>query len=196
MLDKNEIELFRDNVKKFLENEVAPHYNQWEKAEIFPRELWNKMGENGLLCVDVPEEYGGFGANFRLSAVIVEEASRAGFSSLASNISVHSDIVAPYILHLGNEEQKKTWLPKMVTGEAVGAIGMTEPGAGSDLQGLKARADKDGDGYSINGQKNLYHQWSALRRDRAGHQDRPQRWLQRHDVVHRGLHAGRLCPWP
>jgi len=81
MLDQNEIELFRDNVKKFLENEVAPHYDQWEKAEMFPRELWNKMGENGLLCVDVPEEYGGFGANFRLSAVIVEEASRAGFGA-------------------------------------------------------------------------------------------------------------------
>ncbi len=116
MLDQNEIELFRDNVKKFLENEVAPHYDQWEKAEMFPRELWNKMGENGLLCVDVPEEYGGFGANFRLSAVIVEEASRAGFGALASNISVHSDIVAPYILHLGYEEQKQAWLPKMVTG--------------------------------------------------------------------------------
>ena len=153
MLDQNEIELFRDNVKKFLENEVAPHYEQWEKAEMFPRELWNKLGENGLLCVDVPEEYGGFGANFRLSAVIVEEASRAGYGALASNISVHSDIVAPYILHLGTEEQKQAWLPKMVTGEAVGAIGMTEPGAGSDLQGMKTRADKDGDGYSINGQK-------------------------------------------
>ena len=153
MLDQNEIELFRDNVKKFLENEVAPHYDQWEKAEMFPRELWNKMGENGLLCVDVPEEYGGFGANFRLSAVIVEEASRAGYGALASNISVHSDIVAPYILHLGSEEQKQTWLPKMVSGEAVGAIGMTEPGAGSDLQGMKTRADKDGDGYKISGQK-------------------------------------------
>ena len=153
MLDQNEIELFRDNVKKFLENEVAPHYDQWEKAEMFPRGLWNKMGENGLLCVDVPEEYGGFGANFRLSAVIVEEASRAGYGALASNISVHSDIVAPYILHLGSEEQKQTWLPKMVSGEAVGAIGMTEPGAGSDLQGMKTRADKDGDGYKISGQK-------------------------------------------
>ncbi|MDX1802947.1 MAG: acyl-CoA dehydrogenase family protein [Alcanivorax sp.] len=153
MLDQNEIELFRDNVKKFLENEVAPHYDQWEKDEKFPRELWNKLGEAGLLCVDVPEEYGGFGATFRLSAVIVEEASRAGYGALASNISVHSDIVAPYILHLGSEEQKQAWLPKMVTGEAVGAIGMTEPGAGSDLQGMKTRADKDGDGYQINGQK-------------------------------------------
>ena len=153
MLDQNEIELFRDNVRKFLEKEIAPHYDQWEKEEKFPRELWNQLGENGFLCVDVPEAYGGFGADFRLSAVIVEEASRLGFGALASNLSVHSDIVAPYILHLGTEEQKQAWLPKMVTGEAVGSIGMTEPGAGSDLQGMKTRAEKDGDHYVINGQK-------------------------------------------
>ena len=153
MLDQNEIDLFRDNVRKFLEKEVAPHYDQWEKDEKLPRDLWNRMGENGLLCVDVPEQYGGFGADFRLSAIMVEEASRMGFGALASNLSVHSDIVAPYILHLGSEEQKQTWLPKMVSGEAVGAIGMTEPGAGSDLQGMKTRAEKDGDGYVINGQK-------------------------------------------
>lgn len=153
MLDQNEIDLFRDNVRKFLEKEVAPHYDQWEKDEKLPRDLWNRMGENGLLCVDVPEQYGGFGADFRLSAIMVEEASRMGFGALASNLSVHSDIVAPYILHLGSEEQKQTWLPKMVSGEAVGAIGMTEPGAGSDLQGIKTRADKDGDGYVISGQK-------------------------------------------
>ncbi|MCH2556380.1 MAG: acyl-CoA dehydrogenase family protein [Alcanivorax sp.] len=153
MLDQNEIDLFRDNVRKFLEKEVQPHYDQWEKDEKLPRELWNRMGENGLLCVDVPEQYGGFGADFRLSAVMVEEASRMGFGALASNLSVHSDIVAPYILHLGTEEQKQAWLPKMVTGEAVGSIGMTEPGAGSDLQAMKTRAEKDGDGYVINGQK-------------------------------------------
>lgn len=152
-LDSAEIELFRDNVRKFFEKEVAPFYEQWEKNEITPREIWNKLGENGLLCVDVPEQYGGFGASFRLSAVVVEEASRLGFGGLASNISVHSDIVAPYILHLGTEEQKQTWLPKMVSGEAVGAIGMTEPGAGSDLQGMKTRAEKDGDQLVINGQK-------------------------------------------
>lgn len=152
-LDQAEIELFRDNVRKFFEKEVAPFYEQWEKDEITPREIWNKMGENGLLCVDVPEEYGGFGANFRLSSIVVEEASRMGFSGLASNISVHSDIVAPYILHLGSEEQKQTWLPKMVSGEAVGAIGMTEPGAGSDLQSMKTRAERDGDSLVINGQK-------------------------------------------
>lgn len=152
-LDQAEIDLFRDNVRKFLEKEIEPHYAQWEKEEILPREVWQKLGENGFLCVDVPEQYGGFGASFRLSAIVVEEASRLGFSGLASNLSVHSDIVAPYILHLGSEAQKQAWLPKMVSGEAVGAIGMTEPGAGSDLQGMKTKAEKDGDGYLISGQK-------------------------------------------
>lgn len=153
MLDQSEIELFRDNLRKYLEKEILPHYAQWEKEEILPREVWTGLGENGFLCVDVPEEYGGYGASFRLSAIVVEEASRMGFGGLASNISVHSDIVAPYILHLGTEEQKQTWLPKMVTGEAIGAIGMTEPGAGSDLQGMKTRAERDGDHFLINGQK-------------------------------------------
>lgn len=161
MLDASEIELFRDTLRRFLENEVAPHYDTWERDKLFPRELWNRLGENGFLCVDVPEEYGGFGADFQLSAVVIEEVARMGFGALATNLSVHSDIVAPYILHLGSEEQKQTWLPRMVTGEAVGCIGMTEPGAGSDLQGMKTRAEKDGDGYKINGQKtfitNGYH---------------------------------------
>src|SRR5690349_9729555 len=99
--DAAEIELFRDNVRKFLEKEVAPHYDRWEKDEIFPRSLWSALGENGFLCVDVPEAYGGSGASFRLSAVVIEEISRMGFGALSSNVSVHSDIVAPYILHLG-----------------------------------------------------------------------------------------------
>lgn len=153
MLDQSEIELFRDNVQRFIEQEIMPHYEQWEKDEIIPRSVWETLGEQGLLCVDMPEEYGGFGANFRLSAVVVEEFSRAGCSGLASNISVHSDIVAPYILHLGTEEQKQTWIPKMVAGQAIGSIGMTEPGAGSDLQSMKTRAEKQGDEYTINGQK-------------------------------------------
>ncbi|MBC7173000.1 MAG: acyl-CoA dehydrogenase family protein, partial [Polyangiaceae bacterium] len=146
--DAAEIELFRDNVRKFLEKEVAPFYDRWEKDEIFPRSLWSNLGENGFLCVDVPEEYGGSGAPFRMSAVIIEEISRMGFGALASNVSVHSDIVGPYILHLGNEAQKQAWLPKMVSGEAVGAIAMTEPGAGSDLQGMKMRAVVEGDHYA------------------------------------------------
>ncbi|MCB1644823.1 MAG: acyl-CoA dehydrogenase family protein [Pseudomonadales bacterium] len=152
-LDAAEKALFRDSVKKFLDAEVEPHYEAWEKAEIWPRELWRKLGENGFLCVDLPEAYGGFGASFELSAVVVEEMSRAGYGALASGVSVHSDIVAPYILHLGSEAQKARWLPAMASGEVVGAIGMTEPGAGSDLQGMKTSAVRDGDDFVINGQK-------------------------------------------
>ena len=152
-LDASEKALFRESVKKFLEAEVEPHYEAWEKNEIWPRELWNKLGENGFLCVDMSSEYGGFDASFELSCVVVEEVSRAGYGALASGISVHSDIVAPYIMHLGSEEQKQRWLPGMVSGEIVGAIGMTEPGAGSDLQGMKTSAEKDGDEFVINGQK-------------------------------------------
>lgn len=152
-LTQEERELFRDNFRKFLAKEILPDYEQWEKAEIYPREVWNKLGENGYLCVDVPEAYGGYGASFGLSAIVVEELGRAGLGALCSSVSVHSDIVAPYILHLGTEEQKQTWLPKMVTGEAVGAIAMTEPGVGSDLQGMRTSAVKDGNDYVINGQK-------------------------------------------
>ena len=152
-LDASEKALFRESVKKFLEAEVEPHYEAWEKNEIWPRELWNKLGENGFLCVDMSSDYGGFDASFELSCVVVEEVSRAGYGALASGISVHSDIVAPYIMHLGSEEQKQRWLPGMVSGEIVGAIGMTEPGAGSDLQGMKTSAEKDGDEFVINGQK-------------------------------------------
>jgi len=152
-LDMQQRELFLDNLRRFLNEEVAPHYEDWESSGIWPRSLWNRLGEEGFLCVDMPEVYGGYGVSFELSASIVDEVSRAGFGALASGLSVHSDIVAPYILNLGSEEQRQTWLPKMVSGEAVGAIGMSEPGAGSDLQGIRTAAIKDGDDYCINGQK-------------------------------------------
>ncbi len=145
--------LFRDTVRKFLEAEIEPHYDEWEREEIWPREVWQKLGENGLLCVDMPEEYGGYGAPFEFSCVVAEEISRAGFGALSSGVSVHSDIVAPYILNLGTEEQRQRFLPKMAIGEYVGAIGMSEPAAGSDLQGIRTAAIKDGDDYVINGQK-------------------------------------------
>ena len=148
-----ELDLFRDNVRRFLTDEVEPHYESWEKAGIFPQELYLKLGANGLLCVDQPEEYGGSGAPFAFSMVVIEEVSRMGFLALASNLTVHSDIAAPYILHLGSEEQKRKYLPRMASGECIGAIGMTEPGAGSDLQGMKTTATADGDGFVINGSK-------------------------------------------
>jgi alkylation response protein AidB-like acyl-CoA dehydrogenase len=148
-----ELELFRDNVRRFFATEVEPHYEGWEKAGIYPKELYLKMGEQGLLCVDMPEEFGGINAPFAYSCVVVEEAARMGFLALASNLTVHSDIVAPYILHLGSEAQKAAYLPKMITGECIGAIAMTEPGAGSDLQGMKTNALLEGDTYVINGSK-------------------------------------------
>ncbi len=154
MLDQAELELFRDNVRRFLQDEAEPHYAQWEKDGIIPQAFYRKMGENGLLCVDQPEEYGGIGAPFEFSMLVLEEVSRMGFMALASNLTVHSDIAAPYILHLGSEAQKQHYLPRMASGEIIGAIGMTEPGAGSDLQAIRSRAEADGQGgYRVNGGK-------------------------------------------
>ncbi|WP_293000990.1 acyl-CoA dehydrogenase family protein [Nevskia sp.] len=154
VVDAEELSLFRDNVVRFLKDNVEPHYEKWEKAGIFPKELYLELGAAGLLCVDLPEAYGGAGAPFEFSMVVLEEAARMGFLALASNLSVHSDIAAPYILHLGTEAQRQKYLPRMVSGECIGAIGMSEPGAGSDLQGMKTSAIDDGNGgYVINGSK-------------------------------------------
>jgi acyl-CoA dehydrogenase len=149
----SELELFRENVRRFVAEEVAPNYLQWEKDEIFPRQLWSTLGEQGLLAVDIPEEYGGFGTNFLFSMVIQEEFSKANCAAVGGPMAVHSDIVAHYILNHGTEQQKEYYLPKMVNGECVGAVAMTEPGAGSDLQGLRTTAKRDGDHYVINGSK-------------------------------------------
>lgn len=153
MSNQSELELFRDNVRRFLATEIAPHYEAWEKAGMIPKEAWLALGANGLLCVDAPEEFGGIGAPFEFSCAVLEEVGRAGFGALGANLAVHSDIVTPYIAHLGTPEQKAKYLPKMVTGECIGAIAMTEPGAGSDLQGAKTSAVADGDDYLINGSK-------------------------------------------
>ena len=144
-------EIFRQSVAKFMDQEIAPNHGQWEKDGVVPREAWTKAGEAGLLCADMPEEYGGAGADFLMSAIVIEEQARIGASG--PGFSLHSDIVAPYILNHGSEEQKKTWLPKMARGEIVTAIAMTEPGTGSDLQGVKTRAVMDGNHYLLNGQK-------------------------------------------
>jgi alkylation response protein AidB-like acyl-CoA dehydrogenase len=148
-----EMELFRENVKRFIEAEVIPNYEQWEHDEIFPRELWNTLGEQGLLAVDIPETYGGFGTDFLFSMVIQEEFAKANCGAVGGPMAVHSDIVAHYILNCGTEEQKSRYLPQMVSGECVGAVAMTEPGAGSDLQGVRTSAKRDGDDYVINGSK-------------------------------------------
>ncbi|WP_018403199.1 acyl-CoA dehydrogenase family protein [Marinobacter gelidimuriae] len=152
-VDQEELALFRESVIKALEKEIKPHYEQWEKDGIAPRKLWNTLGDAGMLCVDVPEDCGGCDAPFQYSVVVGEELARMGFGALSTNVMVHSDIVAPYLSHLGNDGQKQQWLPKMVSGEAVGAIAMTEPGAGSDLQAMRTRAVKESDDYILNGSK-------------------------------------------
>jgi acyl-CoA dehydrogenase len=148
-----ELKMFRESIQQFLKEEVAPYYRDWEKASIIPRSAWEKLGEAGFLCVDMPEEYGGSGVPYAFSGLVHEEIAYAGFGGLASNTSVHSDIIAPYILHNGTEEQKNRWIPKMVSGQAVGAIAMTEPGAGSDLQGIRTTAKKNGSDFILNGSK-------------------------------------------
>lgn len=152
-INSSELTQFRDMVKRFLDKEIKPYYEQWEKDGLIPREVWHSMGANGLLAVDLPEEYGGCGVSYLYSMAILEEASYANLGSLATGLSVHSDIAAPYVLHIGNEAQRQQWLPKMASGEVIGAIGMTEPGAGSDLQAIRTTAILNGDHYVLNGSK-------------------------------------------
>ncbi|CAM3879976.1 acyl-CoA dehydrogenase family protein [Smaragdicoccus niigatensis] len=146
-----DLELFRDLAREFCEREIKPNVDKFIQNHQVDRDLWNKAGELGLLCASIPEEYGGIGGTFAHEAVLIEEQARAGDSSWGA--SLHSGIVAHYILAYGTEEQKQHWLPKMASGEVVGAIAMTEPGTGSDLQGIKTRAIKEGDEYVVNGAK-------------------------------------------
>ncbi len=147
-----EHESFRRTVRTFMEREVAPHHKQWEADGVVSREVWRKAGEQGLLCFDVAEEHGGAGvSDFRYNQVMAEESARAGASG--PGFIVHTDIIVPYLTSLGTEEQKKRWLPGCVSGELITAIAMTEPGAGSDLQGIRTTAVDKGDHYVLNGSK-------------------------------------------
>jgi acyl-CoA dehydrogenase len=148
---KEEHQIFREAFQKFLKQEGYPYYDTWEKEGLIPREFWLKLGENGFLCPWVDEKYGGLNADFAYSVVIAEELERLGASTVG--IALHNDIVAPYIDSYGTEEQKSKWLPKLVTGEYISAIAMTEPGAGSDLSSIKTTAIKNGDHYIVNGEK-------------------------------------------
>jgi acyl-CoA dehydrogenase len=134
-----------------MQNEFVPHLDKWHDEHMYPLEVWTKAGQAGLLCPSVPEEYGGAGGTFAHDAVINREYSLAGFDTFGAPL--HSGIVAPYILHYGTEEQKKRWLPKLATGELIGAIAMSEPGTGSDLQGVRTTAVKKGNRYVLNGSK-------------------------------------------
>jgi long-chain-acyl-CoA dehydrogenase len=146
-----EHELFRESVRKFLEIEATPYHAQWEKDGQVDRALWNKAGEQGFLCPTAPEQYNGVGVDFRYNAIVDEEVSRAGLSGIGWGL--HSDISVPYILNYGTENIKEKYIPGCISGEIVTAIAMTEPGAGSDLQGVKTTAVVDGDDYIINGSK-------------------------------------------
>ena len=149
---EQEHEDFRASVRTFLEKEVVPFHDQWEKDGQVSREVWTKAGEAGLLCFDVDEEYGGAGVkDFRYNTVVAEEMARVGASG--PGFPVHSDIIVPYISALGTDEQKQRWLPGLVSGEIISAIAMTEPGAGSDLQGIRTSAIDKGDHYVLNGSK-------------------------------------------
>ena len=150
-LFSTEHDAFRETVRKFYEKEVIPYTERYESQQHVDRELWNKAGELGLLCATMPEEYGGSGVDRLYSMILIEEQAYAGDS--ATGFSLHSDIVANYLLNFGNEAQKQQWLPKMASGEVVTAIAMTEPGTGSDLQAVRTSAVLDGDDYVINGSK-------------------------------------------
>lgn len=143
---------FRAMARAFMDKEVAPFHDQWEKDGQVSREVWTKAGEAGLLCFDVDEQYGGMGIHdFRYNAIVSEEISRIGASGLG--FPVHTDIIVPYISQLGTEEQKQRWLPGLVSGEIISSVAMTEPGAGSDLQGIRTSAVDKGDHYVLNGSK-------------------------------------------
>jgi acyl-CoA dehydrogenase len=143
--------LLEEQARRFFAAEFVPHLERWSQDGIMDRAMWTKAGEAGLLCATMPEQYGGAGGTFAHEAVINREIALAGLDCFGAPL--HSGIVAPYILHYGSEEQKQRWLPRLATGELVGAIAMTEPGTGSDLQGVRASARKSGNGYVLNGSK-------------------------------------------
>ena len=150
-LFSDEHQMFRDQVRRFAETEIAPHHDAWEKAGQVPRDVWRKAGELGMLCSSMPEEYGGGGVDRLYSVIVMEELARVG--ATGPGFGLHSEIVAPYINRYGSEDQKRDYLPKMARGEMIGAIAMTEPGTGSDLQSVRTTARKDGNELVVNGSK-------------------------------------------
>lgn len=148
-----DFQLFQTMIQRVLEQEVAPHFEQWEEEGQVPRTLWSRLGEAGLLGVDMPEEYGGAGASFEICQLVIEEISRQGFGGVCGGYNIHANIVMPYLLHIATEAQKSHWLPKLIDGSVVGAIAMTEPGAGSDLAAMRTTAERTDQGWKINGSK-------------------------------------------
>jgi alkylation response protein AidB-like acyl-CoA dehydrogenase len=150
----NEHEAFRETVRQFLSRQVVDHVENWDRQADVPREVWLAAGRQGLLGLNVPEQYGGGGTeDYRFRVAMIEACARVPATSLAAGFATQTDIVLPYVIHLATQEQSGRWLPKLVTGEYIGAIAMTEPGAGSDLQGITTSAKQDGDGWVLNGAK-------------------------------------------
>ncbi len=146
-----EHDTFRESVRRFVQRELAPHHEAWEEQGWVPREAWKAAGDAGLLCCQISEQYGGPGGDFLYNVVVIEELARAGITG--PGFLIHSDMVATYIERFGSEAQKQRWLPAMVRGEIIGALGITEPAAGSDVRGIRTTLKRDGDEYVINGQK-------------------------------------------
>jgi long-chain-acyl-CoA dehydrogenase len=147
----DDVVMLEEQARRFIAAEYVPQLDAWNERGMYEREVWTKAGAAGLLCPAIPEQYGGAGGSFAHEAVIIRELGLAGFDSFGAPL--HSGIVAPYVLHYGTEEQKQRWLPKLVTGELIGAIAMSEPGTGSDLQGVRTSAKKSGNGYVLSGSK-------------------------------------------
>ncbi len=147
-------EVYRETVREFLAREIEPNYERWEEERLVDRSAWIAAGKSGIVGLGVPEEFGGSGVtDYRFRHIVQEEIARTGTTSFGAGLALQDDIAIPYILHLGTEDQKARWLPALATGERIGAIAMTEPGAGSDLQGVKTTAVREGDEWVINGQK-------------------------------------------
>ena len=151
--ERADLALFTESLDRFCDAEIEPHYRDWERAGQVPRELFARLGAQGYLCADVPEAYGSPGASVAFSFAVVEVLSRRGYAGFVGGLQVHNDIIPPYLLHFGTEAQRQHWLPRMASGEAIAAIGMTEPGAGSDLKNIRTTARREGDHYVINGSK-------------------------------------------
>jgi acyl-CoA dehydrogenase len=148
---RDDHEMFRDQVRRFVETEIVPHHAEWERDGIVPKSLWLRAGEEGLLCVTAPEAYGGSGGDFGHSAVLIEELARV--NATAVGFTTHSDVAVPYLVNYGTDDQKARWLPRLISGELIAVIAMSEPQIGSDLRGMKTRAVRDGDHYVLSGQK-------------------------------------------
>ena len=162
-----ELDVFRDQFRKFLAKDLAPHAEKWRAQKMVDRSAWRALGEMGALLPSVPEAYGGLGATFAYDAAVLEDIESV-VPEVTTGVSVHSAIVAHYILNYGSEEQKRRWLPKMASGEFVGAIAMTEPGTGSDLQGVRTTARKAGQQLRHQRPEDLHHQRPGRRPDHRG----------------------------